>query len=42
MEQQEKNKILNEALSYHHKGDFDKAKSLYLQILSLDPNDFNA
>ena len=42
MEQQEKNKILNEALSHHHKGDFDKANSLYLQILSIDPDDFNA
>ena len=42
MKDQDKNKILNDALNFHHKGDLDKADSLYLQVLSIDPNDFNA
>ena len=42
MKDQDKNKILNDALNFHHKGDLEKADSLYLQVLSIDPNDFNA
>ena len=42
MKHQDKNKILNEALSHHHKGELDKANLLYLQVLSIDPDDFNA
>lgn len=42
MNHQEKNKILNQALSHHHKGEFDQADSLYLKVLSIDSEDFNA
>ena len=42
MKHQDKSKILNQALNFHHNGDLDRANSLYLQILSIDPDDFNA
>ena len=38
----DKNKILDEALKYHHDGKLAKADELYLQVLKIDNEDFNA
>ena len=38
----DKNTLLNEALKYHHEGNLSKADELYLEVLSLDRDDFNA
>ena len=42
MTSKNKNTILNEALKYHHEGKLTEADNLYLKVLSLDKNDFNA
>ena len=42
MTSKDKNTILNEALKYHHEGKLAEADNLYLKVLSLDKNDFNA
>ena len=42
MTSKDKNIILNEALKYHHEGKLAEADNLYLKVLSLDKNDFNA
>ena len=38
----DKNTILNEALKHHHEGKLAEADDLYLEVLNLDKNDFNA
>ena len=42
MKDQDKKILLNQALNFHHSGDLDKANTLYLKVLSIDPEDFNA
>ena len=37
-----KQKLLNEALSYHNLGQLDSANKIYLKILESDPNNFDA
>ncbi len=37
-----KKKLLNEALSYHKNGEIDSANKIYLKILEIDPDNFDA
>tara|TARA_B100001989_G_C24522729_1_gene456804 strand:- start:88 stop:1647 length:1560 start_codon:yes stop_codon:yes gene_type:complete len=42
MKLEEKNQYLNDALKFHDDGELDRADELYLAILQIDENDFNA